>query len=71
MVLIQTAIRLYELIRNQFIACQMTEARYLSTNIKVAAGEFELSIRGRILQFDGYTKVMAPNVAQGRRFHTT
>jgi DNA topoisomerase-1 len=38
----------------------MTEARYLSTNIKVAAGEFELSIRGRILQFDGYTKVMAP-----------
>lgn len=54
------AIRLYELIRNQFIACQMTEARYLSTNIKVAAGEFELSIRGRILQFDGYTKVMAP-----------
>lgn len=54
------AIRLYELIRNQFIACQMTEARYLSTNIKVAGGEFELSIRGRILQFDGYTKVMAP-----------
>jgi DNA topoisomerase-1 len=54
------AVRLYELIRNQFIACQMTEARYLSTNIKVAAGEFELSVRGRILQFDGYTKVMAP-----------
>jgi DNA topoisomerase-1 len=56
----QDAVRLYDLIRNQFLACQMTEARYLSTNIKVAAGEFELSIRGRILQFDGYTKVIAP-----------
>ncbi|RPG47581.1 MAG: type I DNA topoisomerase [Gammaproteobacteria bacterium TMED134] len=54
------AIRLYELIRNQFLACQMTEARYLSTSIKVKAGDFELSARGRILQFDGFTRVMPP-----------
>ena len=54
------AIRLYELIRNQFLACQMTEARYLSTSIKVKAGDFELSAKGRILQFDGFTRVMPP-----------
>ena len=52
------AVRLYELIRNQFLACQMTDARYLSTSIKAQAGDFELSVRGRILQFDGFTRVM-------------
>ena len=46
------AVRLYELIRNQFLACQMTDARYLSTSIKAQAGDFELSVRGRILQFE-------------------
>ena len=38
----------------------MTDARYLSTSIKAEAGDFELSVRGRILQFDGFTRVMAP-----------
>ena len=52
------AVRLYELIRSQFLACQMTDARYLSTSIKAQAGDFELSVRGRILQFDGFTRVM-------------
>ena len=32
------AVRLYDLIRNQFIACQMTDAEYLSTSIKASAG---------------------------------
>lgn len=54
------AVRLYELIRNQFLACQMTDARYLSTSIKAQAGDFELSVRGRILQFDGFTRVLPP-----------
>ena len=54
------AVRLYGLIRNQFLACQMTDARYLSTSIKARAGEFELSVRGRILQFDGFTRVLPP-----------
>jgi DNA topoisomerase-1 len=49
--------RLYDLIWRQFVACQMTDARYLSTSIAVGAGEFELRVRGRILQFDGYTRV--------------
>ena len=52
------AVRLYDLIWRQFVACQMTNAQYLSTTIVVEAGEFELKIRGRILKFDGYTKVL-------------
>ena len=54
------AVRLYDLIRNQFIACQMTDAEYLSTSIKAQAGDFELRIRGRILKFDGFTRVLPP-----------
>lgn len=55
--------RLYELIRNQFLACQMTAAEFLSTRITVSAGDFELITKGRILKFDGYTRVMP---AKGR-----
>lgn len=52
--------RLYDLIWRQFVACQMTRAQYLSTTIVVDAGEFELRVRGRIMQFDGYTRVLPP-----------
>ena len=52
--------RLYELIWRQFVACQMPPARYLSTTISVQAGDFELRARGRILQFDGFTRVLPP-----------
>ena len=54
------AIRLYELIWRQFVACQMLPAKYLSVNLFVAAGNVELKARGRTLTFDGYTKVMPP-----------
>ncbi|WJN61411.1 type I DNA topoisomerase [Pseudomonas sp. SO81] len=50
--------RLYELIWRQFVACQMPPAEYLSTSVSVAAGGFELRAKGRILKFDGYTKVL-------------
>ncbi|PKM05387.1 MAG: type I DNA topoisomerase [Gammaproteobacteria bacterium HGW-Gammaproteobacteria-6] len=50
--------RLYELIWRQFLACQMTPAQYLSTSITATAGDFELRAKGRILKFDGYTRVM-------------
>ena len=53
------AVRLYDLIRRQFLACQMVPARYLSTRLTVNAGEFELYTRGRVLQFDGYTRVLS------------
>lgn len=50
--------RLYTLIWQQFVACQMTPAQYTSTRVEVKAGEFELRARGRVMLFDGYTKVM-------------
>ena len=53
------AVRLYDLIRRQFLACQMVPARYLSTRLTVNAGEYELVTKGRVLQFDGYTRVMS------------
>jgi DNA topoisomerase-1 len=56
----EDAVRLYDLIWRQFVACQMVEARYLSTTVLVEAGQLELKIRGRILQFDGYTRVLPP-----------
>ena len=52
--------RLYDLIWRQFVASQMTRAEYLATTIEVAAGEFELRVRGRIMQFDGHTRVQPP-----------
>jgi DNA topoisomerase-1 len=52
--------RLYELIWRQFVACQMPPAEYLSTSVSVTVGDFELRTRGRIMQFDGYTKVQPP-----------
>jgi len=50
--------RLYELIWQRFVASQMTPAEYLSTNLNVSAANCELKVRGRILQFEGFTKVL-------------
>ncbi|MCX7063323.1 MAG: type I DNA topoisomerase, partial [Proteobacteria bacterium] len=52
------AVRLYELIWRQFVACQMPPAQYTSTTVIAQAGEFEARIRGRILRFDGFTRVL-------------
>ena len=52
------AVRLYTLIWQYFVACQMQPARYLSSSITVSAAEFELRTKGRIMQFDGYLRVM-------------
>ncbi len=52
--------RLYELIWRQFVACQMPDARYTSTTVLANGSDFELRVRGRILRFDGYTKVQPP-----------
>lgn len=60
--------RLYELIWRQFVAGQMPAAEYTSTTITVAAGDYELAARGRIVRFDGYTKVQPP---QGRKGEDT
>ncbi len=52
--------RLYDLIWRQFVACQMTEARYDATTLTVTAGDYELKAKGRIMRFDGWTAVQPP-----------
>ena len=57
--------RLYELIWRQFVACQMTPARYLSSTVTVVAGDFEMTAKGRVVEFDGYTRVQTPMAKKG------
>ncbi|WP_346798577.1 type I DNA topoisomerase [Halomonas sp. Bachu 37] len=52
--------RLYELIWRQFLACQMTPAEYLASTLTVEVQGYELKAKGRVLKFDGYTRVMKP-----------
>ncbi len=52
------AVRLYTLIWQYFVACQMPPAKYLSSTITVAADKFEMRTKGRIMKFDGYLRVM-------------
>ncbi len=50
--------KLYQLIWRQFVACQMTPAKYDSTTLLVNAEGYQLRAKGRTLRFDGWTKVM-------------
>ncbi len=52
--------RLYELIWRQFVAGQMPDAEYTSTLVTCSAGDYQLQAKGRIVRFDGYTKVQPP-----------
>lgn len=54
------AIRLYDLIWRQFLACQMTAANYDSTTLTASAADYTLKVKGRVLRFDGWTKVLPP-----------
>ncbi|ARN57212.1 type I DNA topoisomerase [Sedimentisphaera salicampi] len=53
--------RLYDLIWRRFIASQMTPAKWFITSVKVCAqaevGECEFRASGRMLAFDGFTKI--------------
>jgi DNA topoisomerase-1 len=52
------ALRLYRLIWNRFVACQMAPARFDVTVVSVLAGEhWTFEATGRILLFDGYIKI--------------
>jgi DNA topoisomerase-1 len=52
--------RLYALIWNQFVACQMVDAEFTSTSVVIASGDYELRARGRVMRFDGFMKVLPP-----------
>ncbi len=58
--------RLYDLIRRQFIACQMPPAEYLSSTITARCGDYELKAKGRILKFDGWTRILPPASRRGQ-----
>ena len=54
------ALRLYDLIWRQFVACQMPPAEFDTTTVTIAAADCELAARGRVLRFDGFFKVQQP-----------
>jgi DNA topoisomerase-1 len=49
--------KLYDLIWRQFVACQMTAARYDVSTITVNAADYGLKAKGRVMKFEGWTKV--------------
>ena len=53
-------LKLYTLIYNRFVACQMTPAVFAVTSVEVTAGRGLFRSTGRIMKFDGYRKVMPP-----------
>ncbi|HDY83318.1 MAG TPA: type I DNA topoisomerase [Halieaceae bacterium] len=57
--------RLYELIWRQFVAGQMPDAEYTATVVTVTAGDYQLNAKGRIIRFDGYTRVQLPAARKG------
>lgn len=50
--------KLYELIWKQFVACQMSEAQYFNVTCRVKNGRGDFVSRGRLMTFDGWTKLM-------------
>lgn len=48
-------IRLYQLIWNRFIACQMSPAVFDQTVVEVTFGDYSLRVAGSILKFPGFT----------------
>jgi len=60
--------KLYDLIWRQFVACQMTAARYTVSTITVGASGFDLKAKGRVMQFDGWTRVH-PQLSKGDDKH--
>ena len=53
--------KLYELIWQQYIACQMKDAKYLSTSAKIILDHYTFTAKGREVVFDGYTKIARPS----------
>ncbi|MGF1785891.1 type I DNA topoisomerase [Photobacterium swingsii] len=57
----QDAVKLYDLIWRQFVACQMVPAKYDSSTITVSAADFTLKAKGRTMRFAGWTHVQRPS----------
>ena len=53
-------LRLYTLIWNRFVACQMSAAIFAVTNVEITAGPGLFKVTGKIMKFDGYRKILSP-----------
>lgn len=49
--------RLYQLIWNRFVASRMNPARYETTSVKIAAGDYQLHVAASKLAFEGFLSV--------------
>lgn len=52
--------KLYQLIWQQFVACQMPPTEYAATRVTVQSGDYKLRTNGRFVTFDGYQRVLPP-----------
>ncbi len=52
--------KLYQLIWQHFVACQMNPAEFTVTRVDVRAGDFDLRATGRVVRFDGFQRVLPP-----------
>ncbi len=57
-------LRLYTLIYNRFVACQMMPAIWAVTNVEVSAAKGVFKAQGKTLKFDGYRKVYVQSSKQ-------
>ncbi len=55
-------LRLYTLIWNRFVACQMVAAVFDQTSIDIGAGRVELRASGQVMKFPGFLEVYAETV---------
>eukprot|EP00903_Cladosiphon_okamuranus_P004465 g4463.t1 len=53
--------KLYQLIWQQFVACQMPPAEFTSTRVTLKAGDYSLRTNGRVIRFDGFQKILPPS----------
>lgn len=51
------ASRLYRLIHQRYLACQMTPSLYETTTVTAGCGDLQLKATGRVVLFDGFRKV--------------
>jgi DNA topoisomerase-1 len=54
--------KLYKLIWERFIACQMSPAVIKTSSIDLKCGEYDFKATGQTLEFDGYTKVWSTKI---------
>ena len=57
-------LKLYTMIYNRFVACQMNPAIFAVTNVEVTAAKGLFKAQGKTLKFDGYRKVYVQSSKQ-------